>query len=72
MSTCDILMKHTAHKHKGTHSAVMCSVVSFISVPCPFLLSVSFGTKTQHMAWVLELIGKDEQKKELGRTRLVH
>lgn len=71
MSTCYIFIKHTAYKHKGTYSAVMCPIVS-ISVRWPFLLSVSFGTKTQHMGWVLELISKDEQKQELGRTQLVH
>lgn len=59
------------HRNKGTYSAAIGSVVSFISVPWPFLLSASFATKTQHMDWVLEPFS-NEQKQELGRTRLVH
>lgn len=55
-------MKATAFKYKGTYSAVMPSVVPFISVPRPFLLSVSFRTKTEHLDWVVELSGKDQQK----------
>lgn len=56
-----ILMKLAEYKYKGTYSAVMPSVVPFISVPRPFLLSVSFRTKTEHLDWVLELSSKDQQ-----------
>lgn len=61
-------MKHTAYNHKGTYPGVIPSVVSFISAPWPFLLSVPFTTKTEHMDWVLEQSRKDETRV----SQLVH